>query len=191
MRRNSSVVITIIILIVLIGGGYAIFHKPRKHAPITASSTTSKAPVVKNAVIITKTDSKLGQYLADPSGKPLYTYGLDTIGVSKCTGSCLTDWPVYQDMGAVTNLPNGVGTIRRTDNSEIQYTYNGMPLYYFASDSNGQVTGDNVNNFHIARPVAAATQTTSTPSNSSSSSSPSSSPSNSTNYSAPSSGSPY
>jgi predicted lipoprotein with Yx(FWY)xxD motif len=160
---------------VVVAGGYAIFHKSPKATPTsTSSASSSSKPAVNNAVLTTKTDSKLGQYLADASGNALYTYNADTTGVSNCTGACLTAWPAYVDTGSTTNLPTGVSTIKRSDNGQTQYTYNGKPLYYFASDSQGQVTGNGVENFSVATPAAAASsssQSTSTPPASSSSSS--------------------
>ncbi len=174
MKKSNSIVVGIIVIIVLAVGGYAIFHKSSKTTPASSSSSSQKASAVNNSVLTTKTDSKLGQYLADPSGKALYTYNSDTTGVSNCTGSCLTDWPAYVDKGSTSNLPAGVGTLKRSDNGETQYTFNGMPLYYFISDSTGQVTGNGVENFTVAKPT-----TTSSSSDSSSSSTPSQSNSNS------------
>jgi predicted lipoprotein with Yx(FWY)xxD motif len=110
----------------------------------------------------------------------LYTYDQDTSGVSKCTGGCLSNWPAYQDKGSTTGLPAGISTIKRTDNGQVQYTYNGKPLYYFTSDSNGQVTGDGVESFSVAKP--AASKQSSTPSSSSSDSSNTNSSSSSSSY---------
>jgi predicted lipoprotein with Yx(FWY)xxD motif len=182
---NKSIVGVIIALIVVVGGGYAIFHKsskPESTASTTSkSSTKSNAPAVNNAVLITKTDSAVGQYLADPSGKALYTYDKDASGISNCTGSCLASWPAYVDKGATTGLPAGVGTIKRSDNGQVQYTYNGMPLYYFVSDSTGQVTGDSVENFSVAKPAAASSSQPASSPSAGSSSQPSGSNSSSPN----------
>jgi predicted lipoprotein with Yx(FWY)xxD motif len=112
----------------------------------TTQTTTTAAKIVQ-----TKTDSKLGQYLADPDGKALYTYGADTTGVSNCTGSCLTTWPTYKAT-STTNLPTNVTIITRSDGGT-QYAYKGMPLYYYTGDTAaGMVTGDGVNDFHAAKP---------------------------------------
>jgi len=113
--------------------------------PTTASTETA------SQIVVTKTDSKLGQYLADGNDKALYTYGADTNGVSNCTGSCLTAWPIYSAASAPASLPANVTVITRADGSK-QYAYKGLPLYYFSSDSAGQVTGDGVSNFHVAKP---------------------------------------
>jgi predicted lipoprotein with Yx(FWY)xxD motif len=116
--------------------------------PKKAASTNTKTT---NQIVTTKTSSSLGQYLAGGNGKTLYTYGKDTSGVSNCTGSCLTDWPVYTATSA-TNLPTNVTVITRSDSTK-QYAYKGLPLYYFTGDTSpGMVTGDGVNDFHAAKP---------------------------------------
>ena len=169
---KKTYAIKLVIIVVVVVGGYALLHKSPK--TITKSTTaSSSASAVNNAVLTTKTSASLGQYLTGPSGKALYTYGADTSGISNCTGACLAAWPAYVDTGSTTGLPTGVSTIKRTDNGQAQYTYNGKPLYYFASDSAGQVTGNGVDSFSVATPVAAATSTPAS-SSSSSTSSPSS-----------------
>ncbi len=183
MGKNSKIVLIIVIVIVVAGGAYMLLHKSNKSTTASKAATSTNAPAVNNAVLITKTNSSLGQYLADPSNKALYTYNGDTSGVSNCTGSCITAWPAYVDKGATTGLPSGVSTIKRTDNGQTQYTYNGMPLYYFASDGSGQVTGNGVQNFTVAKPAAASSSSSSSSAPSSSSSNSSSSSRNSTyNY---------
>lgn len=111
----------------------------------TATNQTS------SQVVVTKTDSKGTKYLADGNDKTLYIYNADTSGVSNCTGSCLSTWPIYKAT-STTNLPNGVSIITRSDGGT-QYAYKGMPLYYYVGDASaGQVTGDGVNNFSVAKP---------------------------------------
>jgi predicted lipoprotein with Yx(FWY)xxD motif len=114
----------------------------------TANSSNKTAA---SEVVTTKTDSSLGQYLADPGNKALYTYGADTAGVSNCSGSCLADWPIYSAANAPAALPSNITVITRGDGSK-QYAYKGMPLYYFSGDAAGKVTGDGVNDFHLAKP---------------------------------------
>jgi predicted lipoprotein with Yx(FWY)xxD motif len=157
MKKGSLILIGVIIVAIVVIGGFALFHKSNNStsAPQTATSDTN-TPAVNNAVLVTKTSSSLGKYLAEPNGQPLYTYNDDHNGKSTCTGACLATWPAYQDKGSTTGLPAGVSTIRRTDNGQVQYTYNGMPLYTFVNDSHGQVTGNGVENFTIAKPAAAA-----------------------------------
>lgn len=167
MKKNSTVAIAVIVILVIGVGAYAIFHKSSPKTTASTSSSTQKsiAPAVNNAVLVTKTNSSLGGYLAEPNGQALYIYNGDSSGVSNVTGSLLASWPAYQDTGSTTGLPSGVGTINRTDNGQTQFTYNGMPLYTFVADSNGQVTGNGVSNFTVAKPAASTSSqsTTTTP----------------------------
>jgi predicted lipoprotein with Yx(FWY)xxD motif len=154
-KSTKSIIGAVIIIIVIIIAAFAIFHK--SPAPATNSNqTASNTPVANDSIILTKTSPSLGQYLTDPNGRAIYTYNADSSGTSKCTGSCLATWPAYTANKTSASLPSGVTTIKRSDNGETQYAYNGMPLYYFVSDSNGQVTGDGVENFHVAKPTSAA-----------------------------------
>src|SRR5579872_3374115 len=122
MKKNMMVLIALVVVVVLAVGGYFIFHKTKK--PASPSTTgSSSAASVNDSVLVTKSSSSLGKYLAEPNGMPLYNYGQDTSGVSNCSGSCLASWPAYQDKGSTANLPSGVGTLKRKDNSETQYTY--------------------------------------------------------------------
>lgn len=92
----------------------------------------------------------VGGYLADATGRTLYTNGGDlpgdcnTLPQSLCTADCLVSWPVF-DAGARVLPPelldNGFGTIERAEGG-YQTTYMGWPLYYYKSDSLlGQMTG--------------------------------------------------
>jgi predicted lipoprotein with Yx(FWY)xxD motif len=190
MKRVVAAVLVIIILAV---GGYTIFHKSNtdnnstKSSNSSSKSSKSSTAAVNSSVLITKTDSTLGQYLADPSGKALYTYNADSNSSSNCTGSCLATWPAYVDKGSTTGLPTGVSVFKRTDTGQMQYALKGRPLYYFAGDNSGKVTGDGVENFKVARPDAA---TSSSSSSQPSSNSPNSQPSNASSNNS-SSGNPY
>jgi predicted lipoprotein with Yx(FWY)xxD motif len=184
--NKNSTVIGIVIVIIVVVGGFAVFHKSSKKTPAsTSSSTQSSASTVNNAVLVTKTSASIGSYLAEPNGDALYTYGGDSSGVSTVTGSLLASWPAYQDKGATTGLPANVGTIKRTDNGEIQYTYKGMPLYTFVSDSAGQVTGNGVSNFSVATPEAASASQSSSSSSNGSATTGSSTQSTGNSYSNP------
>jgi predicted lipoprotein with Yx(FWY)xxD motif len=146
----AAVVIVVIVAVVLgLSGNKA---NSNNKATKTPSHASASAPSINNAVVITKNLAGIGAYLAEPNGYALYTYNSDRPGVSNCTGSCLSIWPAYQDKGSTTNLPAGIGTIKRADNGEIQYTYKGMPLYTFVSDKPDQVTGNGVAGFSVARP---------------------------------------
>jgi predicted lipoprotein with Yx(FWY)xxD motif len=181
MRRNLWIGVIIVILILLAIVAYVLYNNNNQSATPSnspVSSTLSTSPdAINNSVVQTRTNSKVGDYLADPQGNTLYTYAADTTGISNCTGSCLGEWPAYIDKNPTAALPTGFGTIKRSDNGDIQYTYHGLPLYYYVHDSNGQVTGDNIDNFHVAKPIIVTVSPS--PVSSSNSPSPSSSPSSS------------
>ena len=151
---QNKIIAGILAVLVIGGGAYAIFHKsPSASNPYSTASTSSTQtkPATSAAIIQTKTDASLGQYLAGSNGAALYTYGADTTGVSNCTGSCLYSWPIYAATSSSASMPANVTVITRSDGGS-QYAYKGMPLYTFSSDSSGKVTGDNVANFHVAKP---------------------------------------
>jgi predicted lipoprotein with Yx(FWY)xxD motif len=166
MRNKAIIGIIVAVIIILAGSGYAAYHKSDNNSqdtsattnstPETASpqpsanSSTDSASADGGAIVQTKTDSSAGKYLADANGNPLYTYGGDSKGVSNCNGSCLYEWPIYAAT-KTSGLPANISVITRDDGTK-QYAYKGLPLYTFTSDSNGQVTGDNVSDFHIAKP---------------------------------------
>jgi len=157
MQRNAKMLVGLVVLVIIAGGAWAIFHNSSNSSNNSTSNTTASSsapnqPAQSTSVIQTKTDPTLGQYLATSDGMPLYTYKLDTSGVSNCTGSCLSNWPAYTATSSVGNLPANVSTLKRTDDGSIQYTYKGLPLYTFTSDSAGNVTGDGIENFQVAKP---------------------------------------
>jgi len=97
------------------------------------------------------TDGESGSYLVDAEGMSLYIFTNDVDGTSTCSGGCLEAWPALtvaegETPSVAANISGRVGTVAREDGS-LQVTYNGMPLYYFASDTapgetNGQGVGD-------------------------------------------------
>ena len=160
MRKGNiwGVLGVIVVVLIVIYGAYAIFHKSSNGSSAYGSSsstsqTTTPKPKTTTAasVIQTKSVSSVGQYLADANGNALYTYGADKQGVSNCTGSCLYNWPIYDASNAPATLPANITVITRSDGNK-QYAYKGLPLYTFTSDSSGKVTGDGVENFHVAKP---------------------------------------
>ena len=109
-----------------------------------------------------------GKVLENSSGMALYTFGPDHGGAqSKCTGACLEAWPpLTVPAGTTPTAGSGVagtlGTSKQSDGA-LQVTYDGNLLYTFLSDQPGQVTGNGVAGFSVARaatPTPAATTTT-------------------------------
>ena len=91
--------------------------------------------------------------VASSNGMTVYTFDKDVAnsGTSACTGGCIAKWPALTvPAGSTPTAASGItgklGTITRTDDSTLQVTYNGKPLYFFtgdkaAGDSNGIYTG--------------------------------------------------
>lgn len=84
--------------------------------------------------------------LTDTQGLTLYYRTSDT-ATSVCSGGCAGAWPPVLlpqgTPGSSTSLPGTLATM--TDANGRQVTYNGHPLYRFASDSGpGSTQGDGV-----------------------------------------------
>jgi predicted lipoprotein with Yx(FWY)xxD motif len=126
-------------------------NAPATSAPTTIPATLgatqsppSSAPAsnATGATIEAKEVGSAGMILvASSNGMTLYNFSKDTkdSGTSACTGSCLATWPALTvAAGASPVAGDGVtgklGTITRTDDSSIQVTYNGLPLYFFKND---------------------------------------------------------
>jgi predicted lipoprotein with Yx(FWY)xxD motif len=98
--------------------------------------------------VVVKSDSTLGDFLTDSEGRTLYLFTKDTEkGVSTCGGDCLVNWPAYTATEPLT-LPEGVDgelTLVDTPDGVKTVAYNGIPLYYFAGDTEaGQTNGQGV-----------------------------------------------
>jgi predicted lipoprotein with Yx(FWY)xxD motif len=176
MSKNMKMAIGALAVIIIAIILFAVFNnkgtdnQQKSNQSANAGQKTA-AGTNQSDIVLTKTDPSLGQYLTDPAGRALYTYSSDSNGTSNCTGSCLATWPAYTATSSSANLPSGITTFTRSDNGRLQYAYNGMPLYYFVSDSGTKVTGDGVEGFSVAKPAAATNNNSSTQDNSSDNSS--------------------
>ncbi|HJR96531.1 MAG TPA: hypothetical protein VJ979_01330 [Actinomycetota bacterium] len=126
------------------GGGEA----PAQGSP-AAESAASPQPEAPAEGTVAVADSDLGSILVDAEGISLYLFESDTGGSSTCYDDCAATWPPL-----VAEAPTAgegadealLGTTER-DDGEMQVTYDGHPLYYFASDqapgdTKGQAIGD-------------------------------------------------
>jgi predicted lipoprotein with Yx(FWY)xxD motif len=98
----------------------------------------------------TMADTSKGRAWVDEKGMTLYVFDKDEIGKSNCIDQCAIAWPPL----AVQDGAKAVGdwsVIARADGSK-QWAYDGKPLYTWMEDKKpGDVTGDGVNNFHVAQ----------------------------------------
>jgi preprotein translocase SecF subunit len=138
----------------------ALQNLPKTDAPpsgSTASSTPTAATSVGTATATV--NGKSVTILTNSAGKTLYYYQADTATTSACTGSCATAWPpLLSSSGAPTSTGNLSGTLSViSDANGKQVTYNGHPLYTYASDTSaGSTSGEGVNNFHVATTTLAS-----------------------------------
>ncbi|HXH26595.1 MAG TPA: hypothetical protein VNG90_01740 [Candidatus Acidoferrum sp.] len=169
MQSKKIWIIVIIIAIVVLGvGGYALYkwkattpHTSTQtntgtsdtQIPPATGQTTPPTPTAHTStdVVQTLTDPTIGQYLATSDGSTLYTYSGDSAGVSNCTGSCSSTWPPYTATSRPSAMPTNVGVMSNS-NGDTQFTYKDMPLYTFASETAGQISGDGLSGFHVAKP---------------------------------------
>jgi predicted lipoprotein with Yx(FWY)xxD motif len=98
------------------------------------------APTLPPGVTI-RTSPYVGKYLADATGRALYTWGGDLPGdcrtdpVSRCAMGCAPAWPGFHNAGSLPpEIPDDVvGTIPGPVTSPMT-TYYGWPLYYYGQD---------------------------------------------------------
>jgi predicted lipoprotein with Yx(FWY)xxD motif len=95
-------------------------------------------------------DSEFGRVLADPKGEALYLFTKDGSGASQCYGECAHAWPPYivkHKPGAGSGVTAvKLGTTKRSD-GRLQATYAGKPLYYYVTDSPGNILCQDVEEF--------------------------------------------
>jgi predicted lipoprotein with Yx(FWY)xxD motif len=110
------------------------------------------ATVIPPAVVIMKDASATPQkYVAEGTGRTLYTFAQDTKGtdqadpVSACRGACLDNYKPFQRsrLSVVTSLePTDFSIFVRSDGKGQQVAYKGAPLYLAAGDVHaGQMSG--------------------------------------------------
>ena len=98
------------------------------------------------------TGSADGRVLADEKGHSVYLFDKDEEGESYCSGACAAVWPPLETSTAPSAGAGvqsaALGTIKR-DDGDLQVTYHGHPLYYYAADAStpGKTKGEDINQF--------------------------------------------
>ena len=120
----------------------------------SANSTPSASPAAASATVRTASTAVGGKtetILVNGGGQPLYFYRPDTATRSLVTGGLAQLWPPLTSAAPTAAGANGKLSVLNDVNGH-QVTYNGHPLYTFADDHGGQVTGQGVQNFFVATP---------------------------------------
>lgn len=121
-------------------------------ALIAAGCGTAIPPNNGHQAAVEVTNSTLGRFLADGEGHTLYLFKRDEGGESYCNGACASVWPPFETDGkprGMAGLPaSSLGTIKR-DDGDLQVTYRGHPLYFYAADASaaGKTKGEDVKQF--------------------------------------------
>jgi predicted lipoprotein with Yx(FWY)xxD motif len=111
-------------------------------APMTDAPTDAPATAAAEATVLAEEIGDAGMILVDAeSGLTLYYFEKDVkdSGESVCLEGCIAAWPALTvEAGETPTGGPGVdaaklGTITR-DDGDIQVTYDGLPLYFFAQD---------------------------------------------------------
>jgi predicted lipoprotein with Yx(FWY)xxD motif len=133
----SAAVLGVSLLLAACGGSSKSSTGKTAAAAPAASTTASQSSTVKTA------SSSLGTILVDAQGMTLYRLSGESAKNFICTAqACLAIWhPLKASAGAAPTGAASLGTVRRPDGSE-QVSYEGAPLYTFASDTApGQTNG--------------------------------------------------
>jgi predicted lipoprotein with Yx(FWY)xxD motif/uncharacterized cupredoxin-like copper-binding protein len=109
--------------------------------------------------VFVRQDPVLGSILTDAKGMTLYLFTKDTTkGESTCYDKCAQNWPAFtasEPFSLPFTVKGELSTVQRTDGTT-QVAFNGIPLYYFAKDTEpGQTNGQDVGDvWYVVHPDA-------------------------------------
>jgi predicted lipoprotein with Yx(FWY)xxD motif len=132
---------------------------PASSAAAVSHSTAAATVRTASATVAGKTET----ILVNGAGLPLYYYRPDTAAKSFVTGALARLWPPLTSAtpAAAAGLNGKLAVLNDVNGRQV--TYNGHPLYTFADDHPGQVTGQGVQNFFVATPGLAPLTSSSAP----------------------------
>jgi predicted lipoprotein with Yx(FWY)xxD motif len=142
MEMRYLILIGVVLAAVLIAGCAS--------SPGTTPTPTPTGTPSAQYTVEMSSNSQLGAFLVDGSGKTLYNFTTDSKDMSTCTGGCLGVWPVFYTQ--TITVPSGLrasdfSSFTRSDGS-MQTAYRGEPLYYYAADTSpGDTRGQGLNQF--------------------------------------------
>ena len=166
VARTLGALVVLSLLVAACSAGAAPTSSPTAASSSTTAGSgggrygggSASKPSAAATVAVSVASTSLGPVLAGPTGNALYIRPGDSATSSTCTGGCLQAWPALTvTSGGAATAGSGVtgtlATFTRADDGSTQVTYNGMPLYYWQGDTKaGDVTGQNVHGFTVAKP---------------------------------------
>jgi predicted lipoprotein with Yx(FWY)xxD motif len=144
--------------IIMAGTGLAVLAAAGGITAAASAGTTQAASATGAATVRTASATVAGKteyILVNRQGLPLYIYRPDTSTRSFVTGGLAQLWPPLTSPAVAGAGVTGNVSVLKDGNGQ-QVTYNGHPLYTFADDHVGQVTGQGVQNFFVATPGIAS-----------------------------------
>lgn len=156
MRHPKIVIASIGLAAVAAVGG--ITATATGNSPAASASSAQATVHTARATVAGRTET----ILADGRGLPLYYYRPDTATRSLVTGALAQLWPpLISAAPTATGISGKLAAVNEANGRQV--TYNGHPLYTFADDHAGQVTGQGVQDFFVATPGLAPLTRSATP----------------------------
>jgi predicted lipoprotein with Yx(FWY)xxD motif len=128
--------------------------------------STGQQPGTSAPVTLQTSSNASGEFVVDQQGRSLYLFEADSSGRSNCNGACAAAWPPLiaangQAPGGAGDAQGGLAGVIARDDGTMQVTYKGMPLYYYAGDTDaGQTNGQGLDQFgalwYLVRPDGSA-----------------------------------
>lgn len=149
LRRHGRIILApgllmaIVAIVALTGCGTSASGASNAGSNST-NCASSSAPICTRSVQV---NGVTKQALVTPNGMTLYYFTPDTATTVACTGGCATTWPPLfsssATVGPISGLSGTLATV--SSNGGTQITYNGHPLYTYASDTApGDVKGEGI-----------------------------------------------
>ena len=103
-----------------------------------------------SAKVVVVHSSKVGAYILEVAGRPVYVHLLSTGAPAACTTACLSEWPAV-DASSVPPAGSGVhasmlSTTLLAGGTRV-LTYDGRHLNFFYEDTSSHVTGEGIESF--------------------------------------------
>jgi predicted lipoprotein with Yx(FWY)xxD motif len=110
-------------------------------APTTSPASPSALTAGKGAELVAGA-SDFGTVLFDDTGQAIYIFDVETTPRPRCYGACAEAWPPVVTEGApqagAKVRKSLLGTTERR-NGDLQVTYGGHPLYFYAHEGKDEV----------------------------------------------------